>query len=550
MLREIFVTARKEFRSFFASPAAYIFLGGFLAITLFTFFWIESFFIRNIADMRPMFTWMPVLTIFLAGALTMRSWAEERRAGTLETLMTSPAHLLSLVLGKFLAIEGLVALALLLTLPLSVTVGMLGDLDFGPVLGGYVATLCVAASYVAIGLFVSARTDNAVVSLIITVMAASALYIIGARPLTDLVDRDTAELMAAIGAGSRFNAITRGVLDLRDIYYYLSLVGVFLSLNVFQLHRLRWANNPQRRQHRIVSTITLLVVANLLLANIWMKFVTQARSDLTASSRYTLSDSTLTTLREIEEPLLIRGYFSSQTHPLLAPLVPQIRDLLVEYKVGSGKKLRVEFVNPTENLEAEKSAAEAGIEPTPFQIASRYKSSIVSSYFDILISYGDERHILNFRDLIDVKSSGAEKFEVGLANPEYTLTSAIRKIMQAYQSGADPFASARDGVKFHAYISPLEKMPKDVIAIRNTLIATLEKIATKKKFTYFIEDPDKNDGALAKYLSATYGLSPQISTILNPEPFWFSLRVEGNGRDIPVVLPESGELDEEIFRKA
>src|SRR3546814_13232093 len=101
MLHEIFATARKEFRGFFASPAAYIFLGGFLAATLFITFWVEAFFARNIADLRPMFKWMPVLMIFLAGALTMRAWAEERRAGTLETLLTTPVRPLRPGLAKF-----------------------------------------------------------------------------------------------------------------------------------------------------------------------------------------------------------------------------------------------------------------------------------------------------------------------------------------------------------------------------------------------------------------------------------------------------------------
>src|SRR3546814_7772985 len=134
---------------------------------LFVFFWVETFFARNIADVRPLFEWMPLLLLFLVSALTMRLWSEERRSGTLEFLLTSPVRPASLVLGKFLACLGLVAIALALTLPLPLTVAQLGPLDWGPVAGGYLATLCLAAAYIAIGLSVSARTDNQIVSLIV-----------------------------------------------------------------------------------------------------------------------------------------------------------------------------------------------------------------------------------------------------------------------------------------------------------------------------------------------------------------------------------------------
>ena len=108
-MQNILRVARKEFAGFFASPVAFVFLGAFLAVTLFVFFWVETFFARNIADVRPLFEWMPLLLIFLVAAITMRMWAEERRAGTLEFLLTSSARPLELVLGKFLACLGLVA---------------------------------------------------------------------------------------------------------------------------------------------------------------------------------------------------------------------------------------------------------------------------------------------------------------------------------------------------------------------------------------------------------------------------------------------------------
>ena len=144
-LSGILSITRKEIRSYFLSPVAVIFLGVFLLITLFTFFTQSRFFIRGIADVRPLFEWMPILLVFLVSAVTMRQWSEEQKMGTLEVLLTLPLKTSELVLGKFFAGFALVSVALALTLPLPFTVAELGPLDSGPVIGGYVAALLLAA---------------------------------------------------------------------------------------------------------------------------------------------------------------------------------------------------------------------------------------------------------------------------------------------------------------------------------------------------------------------------------------------------------------------
>jgi ABC-2 type transport system permease protein len=211
--------AAKELSLFFSSPIGYLFLAVFLAITLFVFFWGEAFFARNIADVRPMFEWLPLLLLFLCGALTMRMWSEERRSGTLEFVSTVPVTTWSFVLGKFFACWLLLGIALLLTLPLPVTAAYLGNLDWGPVLAGYLAAMLLGGAYIAIGLTISARSDNQIVSLILSTLACGALYLAGSPLLTDLAGNDFGVWLRGIGTGSRFESITRGVLDFRDLYY-------------------------------------------------------------------------------------------------------------------------------------------------------------------------------------------------------------------------------------------------------------------------------------------------------------------------------------------
>jgi ABC-2 type transport system permease protein len=537
-----FHIARKEFRGFFATPAAYLFLGGFLAVTLFVFFWVETFFARNIADVRPLFQWLPLLLIFLVAALTMRSWSEERRSGTLESLLTAPVQPLELILGKFTAALALVALALALTLPLPVTVSLLGPLDWGPVIGGYIATLFLASAYVAIGLYMSGRTDNPIVALILTAVVCGLFYLVGSSTLTNLFGHEIGGLLALLGTGTRFESITRGVLDLRDLYYYLSIVGIFLTLNLFSLERFRWAGNPVSPRHRLWGWIAGLAAANFIAVNLWLNPIGWARADITAENQYSLSEATKNQLASLQEPLLVRGYFSAKTHPLLAPLVPKIKDLLEEYSIASNGRARVELIDPTRDSEAEEEAASRyGIRPVPFQTADRYQAAVVSSYFDLVIAYGDQYETLGFRDLIEVKAHGERDLDVVLKNPEYAITQAIRKVAGSYQAGGNPFETLQHPVTFRGYISPETKLPEALLELNNDLKELLDGLSKKagEKLIVQFDDPDAEGGKLAEELKNQYGFGPQVASLLDPKPFWFYMVLESGGEAFQVPLPEA-----------
>ncbi len=550
MLRKVLRIAGKELTGFFASPAAFLFLAAFLGTTLFIFFWVATFFERNLADVRPLFQWMPILLIFLVAALTMRAWAEERRSGTLELLLTSPTAPLELVLGKFLGCLGLVLIALGLTLPLPITVSLLGPLDWGPVIGGYAAAIALAAAYVAAGLFVSCRTDNQIVSLILTVLLTGALYLIGSDALTSLFSYRTGEWLRAIGTGARFASITRGVLDLRDLYYYVSITAAFLLLNRLSLESLRWAGNPPSSTHRRWYALVALLALNALAANLWLGQIGWARVDLTSGRIYTLSEATRGYLRQLQEPLLIRGYFSAATHPLLAPLVPQLRDLLREYAVAGGSRVRVEFVDPHDDPQVESEAnSRYNIRPVPFQVSGKYQASVVNSYFDILVAYGDQFQVLNFRDLIDVKERSETEINVELKNPEYATTSAIRKVLLAYQGAGGVFDTLRQPLTFTGYISATPNLPEPLQQARADLDTALNEIAQQSggKFKVVMRDPDA-DPALAARLPKDFGFRPIVMSLLDAKPFWFYMTLGDERGTQQVPLPP--ELDKTSLKNA
>jgi ABC-2 type transport system permease protein len=539
--------ARKELAGFFASPAAFIFMAAFLAVTLFLFFWVDRFFARNIADVRPLFEWMPVLMIFFVSAVTMRMWSEERRAGTLEFLLTTPVAPLQFVLGKFLACLALVAIALALTLSLPLTVSLMGELDWGPVAGGYLAALALASAYISIGLFVSARTDNQVISLIVSALICGMFYLLGSNTLTSLTGNEGGELLRLLGAGSRFESIARGVIDLRDLYYYLSIFGVFLVLNLYVLESLRWSAQGRAPQHRRWRLVAWLTVANLVAANLWLGQLPAARVDLTTGHIYSISEETRGYLHQLQEPLLIRGYFSAQTHPLLAPLVPRLRDLLKEYEIAGQGRVRVEFIDPMQNPTLETEAnKQYGIQPVPFQTSNKYQASVTNSYFNILVKYGDEYTTLGFRDLIEVKEQGEGEgdLDVNLRNPEYTITRAIKKVLNGYRGSGDVLAGIPQPVMLDAYISA-DKLPEPLPALKTGLEQLIKDYQAKApgKLKAAIVDPEAGGGQTAKMLQDDYGLEPLSVGLLNPKRFWFHLILKSGDKTEQIPLPDSLDKD-------
>ncbi len=550
MIKQALPIIRKELHSYFGSPMALIFIGVFLATTLFTFFWVDAFFARGVADVRPMFGWMPVLLVFLVAALTMRQWSEEQQTGTLEMLLTLPTRLVHLVLGKFLAVMVLVILALALTLFLPITVALLGNLDWGPVFGGYLAAILMAAAYVAIGLFISSRTDNQIVALILTVLVGGLFYLVGSRGMTDFASDRVAEILRAVGSGSRFESIERGVVDLRDLVYYLSLTALFLTLNVVSLDSKRWSTGDFTWPYRRGLLLTAgLIALNLVALNVWLYPLSGARLDLTSQREYSLSPATRDLLNNLQEPLLIRGYFSEKTHPLLAPLVPTIRDMLQEYAIASNGKVIVEVVDPLEDPEKEAEANQSyGIQPTPLQATDRYGASVVNAYFDILIRYGDQNTVLNFRDLIEIQPSRTGQPDVRLRNLEYDLTRGVKKVVYGFQSVDAVLAAMDQPVKLTLYTTPAS-LPEWLAEAPVTIEKVARDIEAKSngKFTFEVIDLDAPDSPVTRQtMVEQYGLQPIAAFLFSDQSYYLHMIMQ-IGDQLQLVTP-SGELTEADVR--
>jgi ABC-2 type transport system permease protein len=233
LIGNIFIVTRRELAGYFATPLAYVFIVIFLALAGVLTFFVGDFFERGQADLQSFFTFHPWLYLMLIPAVSMRLWAEERKSGTIELFLTLPIRLGEAVLGKFLAAWIFVGIALVLTFPFWLTVRFLGDPDNGVILASYLGSWLMAGSILAIGAAASAATKNQVIAFVVTAAFVFVLIAAGTPTVLGLLQGWAPEgLIRAVAGASlfgHFTAITRGVLDLRDLVYFVAMTIAFLA---------------------------------------------------------------------------------------------------------------------------------------------------------------------------------------------------------------------------------------------------------------------------------------------------------------------------------
>ncbi|MGA9364021.1 MAG: ABC transporter permease subunit [Bacteroidota bacterium] len=236
IFRNIKYVFQKELRSYFNSPVAYIVIVVFLVIL--GWFFVSGIFVANISSLRTVFETTPFLLLFFAPAITMRLISEEKKSGTLELLLTKPVKEYEIIVGKFLAAWVLYFFALLPTLSFYVTMTLLGTLDLGPVIGGYLGLLLVGAVFLGVGVFGSSITENQVVGFIISFLIVFVLFMLDKILL--YVPTSLASILEYLSIDYHFSNIARGVIDSRDVLYYLSAVVFTLLLGTVSLQKRRW----------------------------------------------------------------------------------------------------------------------------------------------------------------------------------------------------------------------------------------------------------------------------------------------------------------------
>ncbi len=231
----IWYIMKREFNGYFATPVAYVFLIIFLLIAGFATFYVGDFFARGEADLYPFFNMHPWLYLLLIPAISMRLWAEERKSGSIELLMTLPISVFEAVLGKFLAAWAFTGLALILNFPLWITVNILGSPDNGVIFAGFVGSWLMAGGFLAIGATISSVTKNQVIAFVLSVIVSLIFVLAGYGIVLDFFSswapQTLVEVISSFSFLTHFDAISKGVIDVRDLLYFVALIAIWLFAN-------------------------------------------------------------------------------------------------------------------------------------------------------------------------------------------------------------------------------------------------------------------------------------------------------------------------------
>jgi ABC-2 type transport system permease protein len=243
ILNHVSAIFKREIKAYFGSPVAYVFIAIFLLLIGFFTFNISHFFEMGQADLRAFFEWHPWLYMFLVPAVAMRLWAEELRMGTIELVLTFPITPGEVILGKFLAAWVFIGVALALTFPMVITVMYLGDPDLGPIVSGYIGSFLMAGAFLSVGSMTSALTRSQVISFILSLFICLFFILAGFPPVTailaDWAPRWLINIVSNLSFLSHFVSMQRGVIDLRDILYFCSVIGFMLFANGIVLQQRR-----------------------------------------------------------------------------------------------------------------------------------------------------------------------------------------------------------------------------------------------------------------------------------------------------------------------
>ena len=408
-MKNILTIAKKELRSFFNNPTAYIIILAFLLLWEFLFF--RNVFLVGEASLRGLFELLPWIFLIVVPALTMGSLAEEKNDGTLEFLLTHPLKQMELIVGKFLGILSFVALTLLAVFPLAWSLGQFGNLDWGQVFGQYLAAVFAAAVLTSLGIFISGFFSSQISAFLISAIASFFLIISG----TDLVNARLplylAPFFEQLSLSTHFDSMSRGVIDIRDLWYFVSFSAIFLVFAYLNLLKSKYGN--KQAAYRNFQIASVLLVGIIILSNVVGSRI-PGRLDLTQEKIYTLSAATKNIAGNLPDIVNISLYASAQLPSQFQPVLRETEDILNDYKTISNGKINIVHKNPSDDPAIAQEAASLGVQPVRFNVVSQEEYQVKDGYLGIAISYGGKHEAIPFVDNVD--------------SLEYQLSGLIKKL--------------------------------------------------------------------------------------------------------------------------
>ncbi|MBI5214175.1 MAG: Gldg family protein [Ignavibacteriae bacterium] len=441
-MKHINIIFKKELRSYFDSPVAYIYIIIFLLLN--GSYFVSNLFLENVASLRLLFESTPWLLLFFASAITMRLIAEERKSGTYETLNTKPIKVGEIVMGKFLAAWFLILVALLPTLLYLFTVWLLGNIDIGPVFGGYFGLMLLGGAFIAIGMLGSAMSENQIVSFIISFVIILILFTID--KILIYLPLNVVSAVEYLGVVNHYASVARGVLDSRDIVYYLTVMIFSLLLatsfahkesirNVWRLKSFDW----KREVPKLGLVLVILVFFNLLSFRIFY------RVDLTREKLYTLTPTTKSLLNYLDDNFLVKAYFTPNLPPPYHNHKRIVQEQLDEFRAHSPQAFHYQFIPVADDPDAEREAISEGMEPVQTKVIKDDQYQTQKGYAGLVFSYGDKSERLPVVEQLD--------------HLEYYITRNMKKLLvpQAHKIGILTGHGETSPEKMNAFRKELSK---------------------------------------------------------------------------------------------
>jgi ABC-type uncharacterized transport system involved in gliding motility auxiliary subunit/ABC-type transport system involved in multi-copper enzyme maturation permease subunit len=478
----VWTVARRELKALFDHPTAYVLLVVFLGVNAFLFF--RQSYLSGTASLRPMLDLLPWVFLFFVPAVTMRTVAEDSRNGMLEVVLAQPLTELELLAGKYLGSLLFLWTALALTLPIPLGLALGADLQWGPIVAQYLGAALLAAGLAGVGVWASSIASSQMTAFIIAVLVMFVLVLVGLNPLIVGLPPALGAIAARLGVLSHFDSIGRGVIDLRDAIYFISLAGVFLALAYGALVRRKLASGgaaARRLRLGVGVLVVTLVVVNLLGSYI------RGRIDLTPGNAYTLSPATEELVAELDDLVTIKLFASKELPTEAALLKRDIDDLLHDLRGAGEGKLRVVERDPAENDAARRDAQALGIQPVQFNVIGQAELQVKEGYLGIAVQHADAHEAIPFVSQSD--------------DLEYRLASAIRGLTRTKKPVVGLVNASRQP---EGGFQELQQQLEDAYEVRSLSLSDSGQVASDVTLLILSGNPDSLSATQLKRLNAFF----------------------------------------------
>jgi len=400
---------RKELQGHLHSITSYIVIVVFVVLWQFLFF--RSAFLAGDATLREMFGLVPWLFMIFAPAVTMASIAQEKSTGTLEFLLTRSVNNIELLVGKYSASLIFSTVGLLFTLPIAISFSQFGPFDWGVYAGQLIGSIGLASVFVSLGVLISTLVNSQIAALLLSTAISFVLVMGGSQFVTAALPQTVGLVLEQLAVTTHFNSTIRGVLDVSDVWYYISLTGVFLGLAYLQLLKRQFGNKKQKfrsYQTGMVLFIIIAVLTNVLGTRI------PGRIDLTQERLFTLTSATKNTLSSLQDVINVTVYRSEELPAQFQPTLREVSDMLRDYVTASTNNVIVSYKDPSDDAQVAQEAASLGVQQVQFNVIGAEELQLKNGYLGLVVSYAGQNEVIPYIE--------------NTAGLEYQLTSFIKKL--------------------------------------------------------------------------------------------------------------------------